>query len=168
MPRSAQGHCGDGWSSCIVEFWSIWHLSCRRERFNDLMWCKLSHQMCSNHEPSVLNANENVLFLTWNLALQWLQFAIRVYRANTSCAAISWIFFAVLSVPAVLEYFVFSSTTYLEFALQCDYPPFVICLWNWLYDMTIPFLFLHCSLFHSDFQKRRLGNAVALFATALT
>lgn len=38
--------------------------------FSNLMWCKLSHQICANHEPSVTNANANVLFLTWNPALQ--------------------------------------------------------------------------------------------------
>lgn len=42
----------------------------KEHRFSNLMWCKLSHQMCANHEPSVMNANENVLFLTWNPALQ--------------------------------------------------------------------------------------------------
>lgn len=42
----------------------------KEHRFSNLMWCKLSHQMCTNHEPSVMNANENVLFLTWNPALR--------------------------------------------------------------------------------------------------
>lgn len=41
----------------------------KEHRFSNLM-CKLRHQMCANHEPSVMNANESVLFLTWNPALQ--------------------------------------------------------------------------------------------------
>lgn len=167
MPRSAQSHCGDDWSSWIIEFWSIWHVSCRRERFSNLMWCKLSHQMCSNHEPSVMNANENVLFLTWNPARQCLQFVIRVYSTNTSCTTISWIFFA--DAFCSCSPWVFSVQYYLFRIWSAMWLPSLYLFMNlWLYDMTTPFLFLHCSLFHSDFQKRRLGNAVALFATALT
>lgn len=140
-----------------------------KERFSNLMWCQLSHQICANHEPSVMNANGSVLFLTWNPVLQWLQFVIRVYRTNTLSTTISWIFFAV-------------SFLLLQFlSILCSVvPPISNLICNVIaipllsvyetmivwYENSFSFHLLFFVLFR--LSERRLGNAVDLFATALT
>lgn len=126
----------------------------KEQRYNHLTWWKQSHQMCTNHEPS---SNE----CKWKHTSCDLEscstvtplFLIRVYRTEISCIIISWIFFVVCFFSlVVLEYFAFGSSIYFEFDLHL----FLICylvMKLWLQDMTILFLFLHCSLFSSGFQK---------------
>lgn len=121
---------------------TIWHGGSRAIRCAQIM------------NLPVMNANENIPVVTWNPAPQWLcsfwsectglRYVLLQVKFSLWCA-----FF---SLVVLLEYFAFGSSIYFEFDLHL----FLICylfMKLWLHDMTILFLFLHCSLFSSGFQK---------------